>query len=194
MKKLLNIASMFALAGIIISSCSPNVSITKRRYTKGYYVEHHSKKHQVKTNESEKVAIDKKKEPVLVLPKATLQPAGNNQSVKIIPQEKKALAAGSSKNNRTIKSRESFTKSVEDLLSFTLVKPNPLKAVKALPDKLGTADAGDTALSLAWIIIVVLAILYLLGILLDVAGGSGLIHLFAVVILILLILWLLRII
>ena len=43
MKKILNFSYACILLSIVLSSCSSSVSITKRRYTKGYYVGHTTK-------------------------------------------------------------------------------------------------------------------------------------------------------
>ncbi|MCW3076755.1 MAG: hypothetical protein JWO32_1364, partial [Bacteroidetes bacterium] len=73
-------------------------------------------------------------------------------------------------------------------LSVKELVKNPFKLTKIV----AASDSKDDALSLIWIIIVVILILYLIGLLLD--FGGPFIHVLAVIALVLLILWLLKII
>src|SRR5580658_3158451 len=54
MKKLLTVGTLCILACILFSSCSSNLTIAKRHYTKGYYIEYANHTQTVQPKEEEK--------------------------------------------------------------------------------------------------------------------------------------------
>jgi hypothetical protein len=187
MKNLFKLSIVLFITSIILSSCNSNLSITKRRYSKGYFVERHSNKHN-ENQEKTKVAKHRKTEPVRVLT--------NNELVKTEPvkqntSESRVITAEVNAEKPAKKTSEIKTNEAKpDLVSYV---KNPVKTFKDLSGKIGTAATGDDALSLLWILILILLIIYVAGLLFDNFGLGSLIHVLAVIALVLLILWLLRI-
>jgi len=180
------------IASVILSSCSSTNSITKRRYTKGYYISHTKSRH-TQPVKHEKAALAKISTPIQVVPKND----GAN-----LPQENKSfpITIGTpvvTANNSPVAHPGKNKVAVKDPNNLVL-KHNALpaefsvkKPFKSIDKSLIQKHSGD-ALSLLWIVIVVLLILWLVGLI----GGNvlgGLIHLLLIIALILLILWLLRI-
>lgn len=184
MKHLLKIVFLFIAAGILFTACK-TMSVTKRHYNKGYYVSHSAKKSKVNvTSEAEKqtsASVEPLAAKVTKLPEAVTKD--------------KELLASNVENSSVIKTRDQKVAEnkikyagIYNNLSVKEVVKNPFKLTKIV----AASDSKDDALSLIWIIIVVILILYLLGLLLD--FGGPFIHVLAVIALILLILWLLKVI
>lgn len=184
MKNLLKITLLFIAAGILFASCK-TMSLTKRHYNKGYYVSHSGKKSKATAYNLPQQKAE------LLSPKNISLPVAKNNDL--------GLVASNSKPDEIINKETKNVKDVENKIRYAgasgsdiakeIVK-SPFKITKMVP----AADRGDDALSLIWIVIVVLLILYLFGLLFDGFGLGGLIHVLAVIALVLLILWLLRII
>jgi uncharacterized lipoprotein len=175
---------MLALAAVFAMSACSSLSITKRRYTKGYYVEHRGKraaqpvKHEIASNDSQKetVAVEK----VAVSP----EPVANVPQVTTAQAAKPAKAAPA-RSKRTIRSAA--------LALNDAIDPDVRRPFKALRNavKMASGDSGDDALSLLWIVVVVILVIYLIGLLLEWGPYT---HILGVIAIVLLILWLLRII
>ncbi len=195
MKNLFKYACIFICTGILFTSCSheSSISLTKRHYRNGYYVERTSKSN-AKQNEQEKVYS---KQSVFVSPKID-QPvitddvlanadkisenkqgdANHTTSFRIKQVDRKAVIKAILPGFSKIKTQLNTVKSL-------LENKNKIKKIQDTP--------GDDARSFFWIVITVLLILWLLG---FIAGGWGLgnlINLLLAIALILFILWLLRI-
>jgi hypothetical protein len=178
MKKLFLLTVVALLAGIIFSSCDSSYSLTKRRYNKGYYVHHNSGKTSgsvAKTTQPVKVTEPEK---IYVLP--TVAKQQNNPAVQA---PAKVTAEAPKKASVT-------HKPVKHLLPAELSVKNQVKAIKKLAQR-ASADTSDDALSLLWLVVVVILILYIIGLLMEIGGPA--IHILAVIALVLLILWLLKI-
>jgi hypothetical protein len=176
-----------AVAGILFSSCNSNYSITKRRYNKGYYVHHTGKQAEPGTKDKPDFAKQQTPEKIYI------QAVTKSVDVTSNDQSKNHLVAtGKGKQASKLSPAKLNTlNSVKHTLPAEFTMRHQVKALKQLA-KRASGDAGDDALSLLWIVVVVLLILWLIGFLLDIGGPA--IHLLAVIALILLILWLLRII
>jgi cobalamin biosynthesis Mg chelatase CobN len=185
MKNLNRITFILTLAGLLLSSCSSNLSFTKRRYTKGYFVEHHQKPSQPIATESSKSKAVNAEDKILV--QTLTAHKSENETVK--NKNVYTASAATAKN----KSAKASHKPVSKADAVELAIKHPIKAIRTAKD-LGQAATSEDARSLIWIIIVVILILYLLGLLFDGFGLGGLIHILAVIAVVLLILWLLRII
>jgi hypothetical protein len=190
MNNLLKISILFFASIVLFSSCK-TMSVTKRHYNKGYYVSHsHKQKALKKTGrEPEQLSSVTKEERAEILNPGTT-------ALKMPPTEEKELIASDTYEQPVLPSsrkklfdKRSNSYSNEEIEVRDVIK-NPLKAGKML----ATKDSGDDALSLLWILIVVLLIVYIVGILLDGFGLGGIIHILGVIVLVLLILWLLKII
>jgi hypothetical protein len=188
MKRILSITTILLLAGLFFASCS-SLSVTKRRYTKGYFVERHGRNHvQLKKSETAiaQAGSQEKQAPVQVV--QSLSKTMNGEAAPVPVEKRIVTAQAPIKSNNVKKGQPSAT----DVISMAV--KHPVKALKQAGTLVNTAATSDDALSLLWVVIVVILILYLLGLLFDGFGLGSLIHLLAVIAIVLLILWLLRII
>ncbi len=185
MKKLIQLTVICVLAGFVISSCSSNLSITKRRYNKGFFVQHHKG---VKSPENKTIAKagEKKQSAPQQFAPAVLSQEVVANSPAATPAPVLTAKATTPQNYSKAEKKEMRNQAIE------LAVKHPVKAVKRVGD-LTRQDSGDKALSLLWVVVVVILIVYLLGLLLDWSGGAGWIHILGIIALVLLILWLLRI-
>src|SRR4051812_33215633 len=105
MKKLFTLYLVLTvIAAIALSSCSSNRSITKRRYTKGYYVSHGINRHSnSKTNEHKQITIAKAETPLLVAakPAETIASADDHKKSGVISAEATAAANDVKTGNHT---------------------------------------------------------------------------------------------
>lgn len=188
MKKLLTFCSLCILAGLLLSSCSSNISIVKRHYRSGYYVDYTRKAPAIN------YASDKPEREFFLTSLSSPELNG-------IPEEyftgknqlNAALIDVPADKKTPFKYRQPFTK---QLFNQPLIIPKTTTTkieskVASYEGNAGGDRGGRAALSLLWIVIIVVLILWLLGL---IVGVGGLINLLLVVALILLILWLLRII
>ena len=183
MKK--HLFTLSLIACIFLASCS----LTKRHYTNGYYVAHNDGKPSL-TKSKEQIANKEKKQPLY-----TAQNIHDNKSVdnpQPIPLAADEVVAASNKNTPDKIAPAPAHKKHEGYnvpKIFQQENEKSFQAKKAKPDEL-VVDA----LSLFWIVILILLIVWLVAIL---TGGWGLgdfVHILLVVALILLILWILRVI
>ena len=192
-KNLFMLAGTFIMASILLSSCS----ITKRRYTEGYYVSHNSSK-QVEVKEQAQ-ATQKKTKPSLHVVQNTNNPANLDYDSKhnAIPENNAVMASNKQSVNKP--------NVVQDKKYNSKYYPNYIRAAAPAKANSKLADAkkitakpaagdGDDVLSLIWVVILILVILWLIALLTGGWGLGGFIYLLLVIALILLILWLLRII
>lgn len=170
------------------------MSITKRKYNKGYYVSHSHKRPEVKAERvvtsakpenSEHMLMAKKENKIITTPdeKDLKLTAAVSKPVEIQKPEIKNSGAASG---------HKYTKNFFKAKPLEKYLPNKLYTAE-LKKKMVSASRDEDALSLLWIIIVILLLLYLIGLL---AGGWGLgwaIHVLVIVAVVLLILWLLKI-
>ena len=185
-KNLFTFASTCIVASILLSSCS----MTKRHYTNGYYISHHSGKQiEAKTQEQ---TVQKKAEPYLY----TIQSAteGTNldyNNKQNINTENGAITA----NNKQVVNKPQFVHNAKHHTNYiTTAIPIQTKTELSHTKKIATETVAGDVLSLFWIVILILVILWLVALLTGGWGLGGFIYLLLVIALILLILWLLRII
>lgn len=167
------------LAAVLLMSCGTDVSITKRRYNKGYHIDH--------GRDNSNAPAKKPKS----IEKKTIR---------------QVVADAPARDSNVYISKEPETASVETPTSPVVKhEMRPWTGVKdeapvwKPSDTLSTVSTftnidHERGLSLLWIVILLIIILWILGILSGGFGMGGLIHLLGVIALILLILWLLRII
>lgn len=185
MKKLSTFISLSILSAIILSSCGHGLSVTKRRYTKGYYVSS-QKKHPTTKNTLPSTS-EQRLETLKLVAKPTEQV---NTREKLQKNDAVTQAAASGKNQTARRIKNSHSVLPDILSSFSIQKP--IKTIDKLIDT-GKLHAGsdDDGLSLFWIIILIVLILWLLG---FISGNfGGIINLLLIIALILLILWLLKV-
>lgn len=180
MKRNLYYLPLILIAIILFSAC--NTTMMKRHYRKGFFVEH---KHHPKTPV---VKQNKPEEALAVNPPPTLVPEKNEFSKseelnretepELIPQQKEKKSFFARRNEKT---------------HAAIFPPLKMDKIKGMAEKVVGPEAGlvSATLSLFWIVLVVLLVIYLVGVVFEGFGLGGIYHLLALVILILLILWLL---
>jgi hypothetical protein len=180
------------LVAILVTSCGSNVFVAKRHYTKGYYVEKTSglaSRQENKTTDQKSVLPPKK-------PAYSIARDQQAENSRIELAEKNKVA-----ENVTAANTASKTSTTEKITKRPRVSLNPFTNIKTLqelekknrPAVRPVDDSSRDGLSLFWIVITIILIVWLIGFL---AGGFGLgdfIHILLVIALVLLVLWLLRI-
>ncbi len=185
-KNLFTFASTCIVASILLSSCS----MTKRHYTNGYYVSHTSGK-QVEAKAQDQTAQKKTKPSLYTVQNAAAESNldYNNKQSPIV--ENGAITA----SNKQEASKPQFTQNTKHHASYiATVIPVQAKTALSHTKKTTVETAAGDVLSLFWIVILILVILWLVALLTGGWGLGGFIYLLLVIALILLILWLLRII
>jgi hypothetical protein len=185
MKKFTCLVVMLIVSEIILSSCS-GISVTRRRYTKGYFVEHAHRRHTVKSaRENPLREPGQRAEKEISAQKAAAnihQPA----TIADPPQKTPEVLTANAAKRRSGAAEVSAVKN-----AVSLVIKHQVKALKEIRQPVKSGGIVGAALSLFWIVAVVILILYVAGILLGDFGP--IIHLLPVIAVIVLILWLLKI-
>ncbi len=191
MKKIITLSIIGIIAGIVFSSCGSKMSLTKRHYNKGYHFAHSNGKRVLpKSKADEKLVQNKPTEVLSPIAKYSAQPTVKENGIKspVIINERVVA----SNENKGVTSR-SYTppKHVLNFKALTIDKPiTQIKQSIIKTNKVSNSSDGG-GLSLFWIIILVLLVLWALGYSLGSLGG--LIHVLLVIALILFILWLFHI-
>jgi hypothetical protein len=193
MKKLFTFFSICIIASILLASCGSHITIKKRLYSKGYYVSNGNIKSEGSTgidesNETKGTSIDNSKD---FSSKLSLQSNEDNSIVKVIPKLEKEETAKES----VVESKEKNVVSIkEDRRIFSNPFLDKLQISKFQNKSFASKSMKATSegLSLFWLVILILLILWAIGYF-GTSIGS-LINLLLLVALILLILWLLRVI
>ncbi len=190
MKKLLAPFALFTLALLLLSSCSnlTKISLTKRHYRSGYFVDFGGRR---TVPAMAKLPAGNKHQnlsPVITKTEGSL--AINTPAVN---SEKPVISQNKILEKPPVNLIHSFTK---QLLAepFTIAE-NPLVQNKQTFSEENFSGGGPVAsdgLSLLWIVIVILLILWLVGLLAGGWGLGGLINILLIIALVLLILWLLH--
>ncbi len=192
MKNLLTPA-ICILVCILFSSCGSNLSIVKRHYRSGFYV-NHSKR--VKTshlpNEEEKTAEANRAITLHTLP----YPAKQNIIEGNFEQESKtrSIILVTATDNKA-QHKGILHRNIQQLPAQTtgISKSPAFQNEQTFSAGGDYGSPGRAALSLFWIVILVILILWLIGIIAGGLGLGGLINILLVIALVLLILWLLRV-
>ena len=195
MKKLITRCTAFLIAGLFFTSCSSRMSIVKRHYNSGYYVSRSEKTSSDpdsrEQGKCEKSAIEKG---TVSNPDAR-QPATKTESDQQlsfmhekIQQKSNSTVIADGKNPLSAEAQATgiYPSAAPFVLADTHKSPVSI-------NKITKPSTERDGLSLFWLIIVILLILWVFGLL---GGGWGLgilINLLLLIALILLILWLLRI-
>ncbi len=193
MRKLITFSVTCMILSILVASCGSSLSITKRHYNKGYYISSNFRKQsvsnpkedekliQIAENETTYAVIDHKEKSAQVSQNNDNVPAG---IITIESNDKNEFSTESTENSFVTGTSEKVKNIFAPAVNIKNAISN--KKMKSTP----ASDGGG--LSLLWIVIIVLLILWALG---FISGNfGGLVHLLLVIALILLILWLLRII
>ncbi len=185
-KNLFTFASTCIIASILLSSCS----MTKRHYTNGYYVSHHSGK-QVEAKTQEQITQKKTKPSLYTLQSAAAESNLDYNNKQNPIAENGAITA----SNKQTASKPQFVQKTKHHVNYIATAiPAQTKTTLSHSKKIAVETAAGDVLSLFWIVILILVILWLVALLTGGWGLGGFIYLLLVLALILLILWLLRII
>lgn len=191
---LLILMSVIIISGLL-SSCK-NSEIIKRKYNKGYYISHSGKK-QTKQSSAETKPIDPSTTTSATesKPEVTTElvvPENTENQTASVPEETKSEPASASDIIRKLHKR---TQAIGSTIPLGITSDNSNAEDNTNNNSVlnQSSDPAHEALSLLWIVIVVILIVYLIGLLLDGFGLGLAIHVLAVIALVLLILWLLRI-
>lgn len=186
MKKFIKLSILLLFSGILLISCRSKLSITKRHYLKGYYFNVNNKNnYPVQTSRSVK-----KHREVNLLAVKSLAPLTEKAEQTFIAQNT------TTRNNQVAGIKRTLPQNIIQKLNYPVyTKIHPDKPARNLfqPKKLSDDNSRNDGLSLLWVVILAILILWAIGLL---AGGFGLgaaIHILVIIALVLLILWLLRI-
>jgi len=190
MKNIFKLSILLLILSIILNSCKTS-SLTKRHYNNGYHLSHSYKKHKIKPIQTATERVE------------TLQTINQVKTVsgKQKPEQKLLASADrmksktqntSAESNPAKKLTQMLKLGTASLCTLPIEKIKKTVKIRPIPSERGARE--NSALSLIWVLIVLLIVAYLIGILLDGFGLGGLIHILGVIIVVLLILWLLRLI
>jgi hypothetical protein len=194
MKNIFTTCLLCIIICILYSSCSSDITIVKRHYTKGYYIEVANHSGTVTRSKTGINTLESKQIPPINSLLYTASPPADwllNQN-----------PLGYGNGNASIKKKMPVNKTTHLPITVVQVQKLSLNDAPDFQEEQSLIQASEyhggggerAALSLLWIVILVILILWLLGILSGGFGLGGLINVLLVVALILLILWLLRII
>jgi major membrane immunogen (membrane-anchored lipoprotein) len=190
MKAFITSIILFISASIFLSSCGSKLSLTKRHYRNGYYVSNTNKQSTHKIKDDKKITINK---PVIAEP--IIEERVYAETIINDETFSSDVNKNYSTNNEIKKTSDNYfkkniTKQVTKTSPSFVIKKNKLHFQKLIKSK---HDGDDKdGLSLFWIIIIIVLILWAFGYLAFALGAF--IHLLLLIALVLLILWLLRII
>lgn len=193
MKQVITLSAICIVLGMLLSSCSSNMSIAKRHYNNGYYISYNNGKQSVPKSKAEETVQTKTNKHL----HPEQNKIGQNTIVENLPERhisdnNDVVASNDQKPGKTI-SQRMLKQELRQKIKFFEYPAVQIKQ-SISESKKGSSDASDEdALSLLWIVIAVILILWLVGFLTGGFGLGGLINLLLVIALVLLILWLLRI-
>lgn len=188
MKIVIQSISLLIILSLGFFSCK-TASIMKRHYNKGYYI---SKKHS-----PAETKIAERNSHLKTTSSPELKPAEELVTITAPGTGKDVTLKNESSNEKTKRSENKKSELPPVANTFNKLK-NPFEGVVGMPrhlkESLKQNDVARDALSLLWILILILLIVYVIGLILDLFGLGPVFHILGIIILILLILWLLRII
>ena len=190
MKKFIKAISLLIILSIGLFSCK-TASVMKRHYNKGYYV---SKKHTPAGTKAAETTAGVKTTPT----SPVIEPAESVANI-TSPEPKKDVVVKDGPAVEKSKTKRSALKENFPSVANSFSGPKDVfKGVASMPKDVKKLLTGDDvardALSLLWILILVLLIVYVIGLILDLFGLGPVFHILGIIVLILLILWLLRVI
>jgi hypothetical protein len=197
MKRVATLITLLLLTGILLPSCG--VTIRKRQHTKGFYVNTNPRiptakgtKEEIRPEEQETVA--EIPEETTTAPSEQLAEATPEQLAEVteptVTTDVPTVVAQDRSVTPTTRTGV-FQHTDQKPFLERMAEKNPLK--KKLDNQKMKARAADEALSLFWIVILILLILWAVGVISGGWGLGGVIYILLIIALVLLILWLLRI-
>ncbi len=204
MKNKFKIVVIGLITAIILPACNSSLTITKRRASKGYYVDYSRVKQNSKAKDYVAEASVEKSIHLKTKSVEQVHVTTNPKSKHIQNFEHKQLITSTNESIEKPIVSKVKTEGKSNLHNLTvpnsekkdqnkIMKLSQNKSISKIKAKMSPQPV-EGALSLIWIVILVLLILWALGLLAGGWGLGGLINILLVIALILLILWLLRII
>jgi hypothetical protein len=194
MKKLLLLWPAIIIAALLFTSCS--TTITKRHYRKGFFVQHH--KHPAKTDIRQNEVLPEQIARVEI-PEIKSEAKGEERGELVFPKTSQPKAVKEADKGGAVAAAKTKS-SPRDKVMRVARLADKLTPGNVITQRIPTASAEKVGpeggliaatLSLFWIVLVVLLILYIIGILTEGFGLGPIIHLLGVIFLVMLILWLL---
>ncbi len=188
MKSLLKLSLLLLISSLLFTSCNSKLSLTKRHYSKGYYIAHNTGKH---AKPSPKKKQEQTTPVYTVKVNPILKPIGSVTPVKKQDVLTTQATARSNKTTNNIVLQNKGKTLLHSTKNTPLITP-----IKNLHEAYLSAQSDEDQHrhhSLFWILILVILLLWFFGYLAG-WGTGGLINLLLLIALILFILWLLRII
>lgn len=182
---------------LVLNSCGSSLTVTKRHHNKGYYISFNKlkKSHDKEVSDDKLVLSDEEFTYDEIVPEenevntvASVENTENEYVIgsdNVVNEESNEIAPVTKKNSPQIQKNE-VKQSIPTVKELKKIKSTIMKEKKASP-----TPPREDALSIFWIVILIVLLLWLLGFIFNV---GALIHLLLVVALILLILWLLGVI
>ncbi len=195
MKRILNFSALLMFTIVVLTSCGTKKSFADRHYNNNYYIgmSKAEKTPKIKADKLEKITPEAEQEFVLASNTEIATKVSTDSPAEVTVSSEEAIQpatpeiAVEQKETLSNKLNRADRKSQET--PFAL-----LEKAEKVKEKISPPASSDDALSLLWIVIVIILILWLLGYALGGLGLGGAIHILLVIALILLILWLLGII
>ena len=193
MKKSFTFGTLCFVIAVLFSACNSNFSITKRHYNNGYYVENGKDKHVVAVSKEKQggeqttksANVDEDQQLNIVSIQDADQRSVTDDKVSIQGSEKTSNNSRSPKMENEMKMKDS---------SPVFYPLTQIKSTFSKFKKNGRLHDDGEGLSLFWIVILIILILWALGVISAGFAIGSIINLLLLAALILLILWLLRII
>lgn len=192
MKKLsLKILSLLII-GFLLNSCKTHTTVLKRHYMKGYYVSHknNSVKNKERSESTSKHVFHSAK-----TVKEESRDMVANKDVLSASNEGVLFQTEKDQPGSNYHQKQKQHAIVYHNYNLAAIKhdPRPTKILPIEPERIMADTVTRDGLSLFWIVVLVILILWALGLLAGGFGLGGLINILLAIALILLILWLLRI-
>jgi len=207
MKKTLSFAPLCLVMTLFLASCGSSLTVQKRQHNRGYHVAFNKNPRGAAKHQETELATEKSIRPEIVQEPAAELPAKGLKEIQeltAIPAERELVA----QEAKVTKGSKAATQPVEK--SKVRTKRTPLKSMLETPfdqmretaakvrelkesvakDQSANASAARDGLSLFWIVILILLILWALGV---IGSWGSFVYILLVVALILLILWLLQV-
>jgi hypothetical protein len=203
MKRVVTLITLLLFTGILLPSCG--VTVQKRQHTKGFYVNTNPR---IPTARSSKEEIRPEEEPAVAVAEAPGETAPataeTKQLAEAVTRQQPAEATPSTvtedvptvvAHDRSVAPTTrsgAFQHTDKKPFIERMAEKSPLKK-KLDNQKMKARASSGEALSLFWIVILILLLLWAIGVISGGWGLGGVIYILLVIALILLILWLLRI-
>jgi hypothetical protein len=193
MKKLFTFSIVCIAASIFFSSCSSSLFVAKRHFNNGYYIAYNKGKAPAHTSIKEKEVQLKTQEPFRSLEGKAGQNSINGYSgQEPVADNNDVVAYNATAHHKSISQKSAKKELMQKMEIVVNQVPQVKRAIIKTNHMIGTSTDDKDGLSLFWIVILVILILWALGFW-GFGLVSGVINLLLLIALILLILWLLQI-